>query len=106
MISEIKIRPINNPKGNTVAFGSFTLFDTVTINCKVNKGSNGLFVGLPSRLGKDKEGKDRWWKEVFIKEEAFKKVNEKVVEAYENATSGENQGEPPGPTDQTAGIPW
>lgn len=107
MISEIKIHPINNPKGNTLAFGSFVLMDAVKINCKINKGQKGLFVGLPSRKGKGPDGNDKWYNEVFItKTEVFEEVNKKVVEAYETTVSGDNQGEPPGPTDQSAGVPW
>ena len=45
---DVRVYPINEPKGNTVAFASVTINDIIAINgIRVVDGSNGLFVAMP-----------------------------------------------------------
>lgn len=109
MFTNFKIWPAKDTKGAIRARGRVTVSDAVNINFSIMQGQNGLFVSLPSHKGKDKDGKDKWYPDVFIEDKAvFQDLTTKAVAAYEAAGSSLNQGEAPGPTSQDTGdnIPF
>jgi DNA-binding cell septation regulator SpoVG len=73
------------------ARGSFTVSKKIRINCTVMEGSKGLFVGLPGRKGKDKDGNDKWYGDVYIADKALQeRINTAVIAEYKKiATTGD-----------------
>ena len=109
MFSNIEIWPISNAKGNIKARGRVTVADVINVSVTVMNGKNGLFCGLPGRKGKDKEGKEKWYSDVFIPDkDVLADLNKQVVSAYKAKVGGDSsQGEAPGPTNQyTDNIPF
>jgi len=77
-ITEIKIYKIKNPKGKVKAFASITLNDSFVIkDIKIIEGSNGLFIGWPSR--RVKEGK---YKKVVYPVKKKKEIEEAILNKY------------------------
>jgi len=53
MVSDIKIRPLQNPMGKLIAFVDITVGALVRIkDLKIINGDQGLFVGWPSQKNK------------------------------------------------------
>lgn len=51
---------------------------------KLIEGQNGLFVSMPSQLGKDQDGKDKYFDHFYpITREGRSSLTEIVVQAYE-----------------------
>lgn len=103
MISDVKVWPLKKEHKSIAANASFVV-DGFVVKCRVMKSSKGLFVGLPSRQYEDKDGNKKWNDEVFpVNEETRKNLNDAVLNAYNKAAGNTqmNQGEAPGPTDQT-----
>ena len=71
--------------GNLKAFANVKIAEMLTIKgVKVFKGKSGLFVGMPSKAGKD--GK---WFEMVTPEEALKReIESKVLESYDLEVDG------------------
>lgn len=109
MISNIKIFPTKGD-GNTKAFGRFTIAECVNISFSIVDSKNGLFVSLPSHKGKDKDGGDKWYHDVFIEDKAIlKDLQDKCLAAYNGETGGasvSSQGEGDGPTNQDTPPNW
>lgn len=108
MFSNIEIWPSKDPKGTVKARGRVTVADAVNINISVMDSKNGLFVSLPSHKGKDKEGKDKWYSDVFIEDKKlYSELNEKVLAAYKSKVGNNlSQGEAAGPDNQDNNIPF
>ena len=45
-------------------------------NFKLIEGQNGLFIGAPSVKGKDENGEDKWFEQVWIPKE----LNQELIE--------------------------
>jgi DNA-binding cell septation regulator SpoVG len=102
-ISNVKCWPLSKDHPTIKANGSFQVGDFV-IKCTVRKGAKGLFVSLPSRSF-EKDGKTEYVDEVFsLTKDTRDEVNSKLIAAFNTAkgNDGMNQGEAPGPTDQSA----
>jgi len=106
-IGEIKIFPFKGD-GAVKGAGSVVLFDELSVNIRICQGSNGLFVGWPTRKGKDKEnpGKDKYFDEVFFINKEFKaEVSDAVVKAYEAKVGGGSSDPKPVPENPTS-VPF
>ena len=110
MFSDIVIWPLADTSGTVQARGKVTVADVINVNFTVMNGKNGLFVSLPSHKGKDKEGADKWYNDVFIEDKGvFADLNKQVLAALKvKVGTAENQ--PDAPTSNSQGgtndIPW
>jgi len=105
MITNVRVTPLTNSKGNTKAFGKFTLSEVVEVSFSVVQGREGLFVSLPSHKGKDKEGADKWYNDVYVTDETLRKdLQKKCLDVYKAQTGG--QGEGAGPDNQEVPSDW
>lgn len=106
LISNVKIWPNKTNHKTIKARGSFTVSEAFSINFTLFAGKDGLFVGLPGRKSDklDENGKAKYYHDVYcLSDDARKELQDKVVAAYKNETSGDalSQGEAPGATDQS-----
>ena len=107
-VTNIKIFPTKGD-GNTKAFGRFTVAECINISFSVVNGKNGLFVSLPSHKGKDAEGNDKWYNDVFVEDKAIlADLQTKCLAAYNSTVGGgaSDQGSSPEPTNQDAPPNW
>lgn len=89
LISDAKVFPLREPKKGLLANGSFTVAGAFVLKCLVREGKDGVWVAMPARAGKDKEGNTRYYDECFpITKEARAEMTEKIIAAYEEATKG------------------
>lgn len=106
MVTNIKVFPTKGD-GNTKAYGRFTVAECFNINFSLVESKNGLFVSLPSHKGKDKDGKDKWYKDVFVEDTTvLAELNKKLVAAYEQEVGGGSQGSSPEPSNQDVPPSW
>ncbi len=81
-VLDLKILKIHRlPEGKTKAFVDLSVNDAILIKgIRVVDGKEGLFVSMPSELGKD----ERWYERVrCLNKEVKVLVGQKVLEAYE-----------------------
>jgi DNA-binding cell septation regulator SpoVG len=93
VFSDIQIWPIKTEKGTLLASGKVTVYGTISLRFQVIKGSNGPFASLPARKGtvKDESGKEKWYPEVRILDDALYEEFQKVVkEAYNSNGQGKS----------------
>jgi DNA-binding cell septation regulator SpoVG len=57
--SEVKVWPFKDPKGKTRARVQFTYNEAVKLKANLVEGSNGLFIGFPGEVGKEKDSEGR-----------------------------------------------
>lgn len=82
-VLELKILKIHRlPEGKTKAFVDLGVNDALLIKgIRVVDGKEGLFVAMPSELGKD----ERWYERVrCLNKEIKGLIAQKVLEAYES----------------------
>lgn len=91
MFSELKLFPVKSTKGTIKARGRVTISDVIDVSFTVRKGKEGPWVCLPSHLGKDKDGDDKWYKDVYIKDETNRdNFNKAVLEKYKELEESES----------------
>ena len=80
-----KVHVLPEPKKNTLAFVDLLVNDALVIRgLRVCGGKNGAFVSFPQNLGKDKEGKEEWFNQVYFKDKKLDKaMSEVVLKDYE-----------------------
>lgn len=108
-ISDVEVYPLKKEHSKVKANGSFVYGGVVKVRYTLMNGSNGLFVSLPGRKGKDGEGNDKWYSDVYILDENTRKeLQATVVTEYNKKTGNElNQGDAEGPTNQTqSNVPF
>ena len=77
-LTEIRINKINNPKGKIKAFASITLNNSFVIkNIKIIDGSNGLFVGWPSK--RNEEGR---YRKIIFPVKDKRKIDNIIIKKY------------------------
>lgn len=93
LISDIRIYPVksNRSDSKTVAFVRLTIADQLAIgDMKIIEGQNGLFVGMPSRQGKDQSGETKYFDVAYpVTKEAREELQELVLKAYEEQVGGD-----------------
>lgn len=105
-IGQIRVWPTDkHPK--VAANGIVTLDEVMNVKFTVFKGPKGLFVGFPGKYGEKvdpKTGKKPWYSDVQVTDENFREeLSKAILNAYGGSTNNNlNQGEAPGPTDQTS----
>lgn len=82
-ITDVRIRRIDNDttlKGEAaVTIGG----DLAIHGIKIVEGKNGLFLSMPNRKGKDKDGNDKYFDIVHpTTSEARKQINDMVLNAF------------------------
>ena len=83
-ITNVRVGVIKNPKNSVVGMATIEVDRCLVLsNMKVIEGKNGLFVGMPSMKGKDKEGKDGY-RDVFyfMDKSKIDKLNEVIIAEY------------------------
>ncbi|GHV10505.1 hypothetical protein FACS1894219_00030 [Clostridia bacterium] len=89
----VRVYPINEPKGNTLAFANIGIEDLAAINgIRVVNGKNGLFVDMPQSKDKDGEYHDIAFP---INSDLRKELNKAVLAEFDSPTlgaSGQNIG--------------
>ena len=82
-----KIDRLIDGEGNTRAFASINIADAVAVHgIRVIDSNKGLFVSMPSRSYTDKNGKTQYSDIAHaVTRETHDAINEKVIEAYEQA---------------------
>lgn len=113
-VTEIKVWPIKKPS-NLKANGSLVVGNVLRLKFTVVQGKEGLFVGWPGKWGdkvNPETGKKPFYKDIsFVDSEQGKlfntELNALVLVEYAKATGLDlNQGEAPGPVNQSDGIPF
>lgn len=69
--------------GNTEFFTVVLDCGTEIKDCKVVKGGKGEFIGGPSRKGKDKDGNEKWFSQVYFPNN----VQEAIIALYHGEES-------------------
>lgn len=107
-ISDVEVYPLKKEHPKVRANGSFIYGGVVKVRYTLMNGSNGLFVSLPGRKGKDAEGKDKWYSDVYVLDETVRKeLQTTVINKFNEETGNElNQGDGEGPTNQDSNIPF
>ncbi|GHV39588.1 hypothetical protein FACS189490_03440 [Clostridia bacterium] len=81
---DVRVYPINEPKGNTLAFANVGIEDLVAISgIRVVNGKNGLFVDMPSSKDKDGDFHDIAFP---INSDLRKALNTAVLDEYDEPT--------------------
>lgn len=89
LFTNLKLYPTKK-QDKVLAFGSVVIAGTVQVNFSVRKSAKGLWVSLPSHKGKDKEGGDKWFKDVWLPDESVRNQFEKVIiDAFEQKNGGQ-----------------
>jgi stage V sporulation protein G len=85
----VKVYPIKEPQGNTLAFANIGIENLVVISgIRVVTGKNGLFVDMPQNKDKNGEYHDIAFP---INSELRKDVNKTVLDAYKEITVEKSQ---------------
>jgi stage V sporulation protein G len=86
---DVRVYPIDEPKGNTLAFANVGVEDLVAINgIRVVNGEKGLFVAMPQSKDKNGEYHDIAFP---INGELRKDMNKAVLGAYKELTAEKKQ---------------
>jgi len=92
MLKEIKIFPVKNPQGKTLAFVSCNFHGLVLTGLKIIEGNEGKpFIGMPSTKGKDDQ-----WRDIFFP--VTKELRAELTEAILAEYQGSNQSIPDTPS--------
>jgi DNA-binding cell septation regulator SpoVG len=96
IFSDLQIRKVN---GKTIkASGTVVVANSVKVNFTVMEGSKGLFAKLPSHKGKDDQGTDKWYDDVYITDEDVRKdFQREVLAAFKALDSGTETKKPSSP---------
>ena len=90
---EANVYPVEQGKGNLLAFASVTLGGCFAVHdLRVMDGKNGPFVAMPSKMGKDKQYHDTCFP---VTAQMRQDLNAAVMDKYQS-------GEPPAPRDSAA----
>lgn len=82
-ISDIRIRLVEQADSKLKAFASITIDECFVVHdIKVINGEKGYFISMPSKKSPDGKHKDIVHP---IKTETRKELEEKIIEAYNNA---------------------
>jgi len=82
---DVKVSPIKDPKGSTMAFADITVDNLVAINsARVVSGENGNFVAMPQSKDKDGNFHDIAFP---ITSELRKEINKAVLDGYDKAVN-------------------
>lgn len=94
-VTEVRIMPVKSGNGSAKAYASITLDGVFAVNdIRIVDGKNGLFVALPNRKGKDKDGNEKYYDVCNpTTAELRKEVNEAVIAKY-NETVAQSQPQP------------
>jgi stage V sporulation protein G len=92
---DVRVYPIDEPKGSTVAFANVGIADSVAISgIRVVKGSKGNFVSMPQ--SQDKDG--NYHNYASVNNDAVKKEMDKAILAEFKSATRDADGQPVGRT--------
>ncbi len=76
-----------NGNNMTRAYCDVMLGGKLTIKgCRVVDGPKGLFVSLPQKKGKDKDGNEKWYNVIYVNDkELYNNIQDEVKEYYNTA---------------------
>ena len=88
-VTEVRIMPVKSGNGSAKAYASIILDGVFAVNdIRIVDGKNGLFVALPNRKGKDKDGKEKYYDICNpTTAELRKEINEAVIAKYNETVS-------------------
>ncbi len=81
--------------GKTIAFFSIEYPEKMTINdCKLIKGTKGIFAAMPSRKYTDKQGQEKYQPIVWMEQDYLQKICAAAELEYHNLTAKPNSQAP------------
>ena len=100
------IRTVNSDKTSKLAYASITLDDAFVVHgLSIINGREGLFVSMPQNSYKDGNGNTKY-SDVFhaVTAEARTELNDKVMDAYEQAIQEQQQEDETAQEGETDGL--
>jgi len=81
-----KVHILPKPKNNILAYVDLLVNEKLVIKgLRVCDGKKGTFVSFPQTKGKDNEGKEEWYNNVYLKDKELDKTMAGVVlKSYED----------------------
>lgn len=92
-VTEVRVNVAKNGTSTLKAYASINLDGVFAVNnLTVKEGRNGLFVSMPQRKGKDKDGNDKYFDIAFpVTAELRKEISDAVIAEY-NEVAGVDTG--------------
>ena len=92
-VSEVRIIPVKSGNGSTKAYASINLDGVFAVNdIRVVEGNKGLFISLPNRKGKDKDGNEKYYDIAFpTTAELRKEISDAVIAKYNETSQSQSQ---------------
>jgi DNA-binding cell septation regulator SpoVG len=79
---DVKVFPLQNPKGKTKAFAHLVVDGVMELrDLSVVDGSKGLFVSMPRRPGKDRDGNPTYYDRILFHGEQGETIKKDIVDA-------------------------
>lgn len=104
LFTDVRIWPTNHK--TIKANGSVVVAGVVKVNFKVQEGSKGLWVTMPSHKSKDKEGKEQWYNDVFLVEEDHRKALQELAISEYNKKVSNPESAPAKKSSKSDGVPF
>jgi len=99
LVGAIKVFKNNGNNATFVGRGEVVIAEAVTVKFTVVNGKKGLFVSLPSRSYKDKEGNTKYENQIVVSEDLYKELQTAIIKEFNSLESK------PEPT-QNDGLPF
>lgn len=92
-VTEVRITPVKSGNGSTKAYASINLDGVFAVNdIRVIEGKKGLFISLPNRKGKDKDGNEKYYDIAFpTTAELRKEISDAVIAKYNETSQSQPQ---------------
>lgn len=87
LVGAIKVFKNNGKNETFVGRGEVTIAEAVTVKFNVVNGKKGLFVSLPSRSYKDKEGNTKYENQVIVGEDLYKELQTAILKEFKGLDS-------------------
>lgn len=103
-VTNVRIMPLKNGTGATKGYASITLDEVFAVNdIRVMEGQKGLFISMPNRKGKDKDGNEKYFDIAFpVNADLRKEINDAIIAKYNEVIGDSGQASQPAQTQQTA----
>ena len=90
-VTNVRVMPLKNGTGATKGYASITLDEAFAVNdIRVMEGKNGLFIAMPNRKGKDKDGNEKYFDIAFpTTAELRKNISDAIINKFNETVSGQ-----------------
>lgn len=95
-VTNVRIMPLKNGTGATKGYASITLDEVFAVNdIRVMEGQKGLFISMPNRKGKDKDGNEKYFDIAFpVNADLRKEINDAIIAKYDETVGGGQASQP------------